>query len=146
MFSLSPGMRTDQQKRFIEFFSPNRQRKCRRNQSGVFRKRLRTTGGTILKTKVFNRIDTETRKAVDSAVRMAVDKLKQLIDGDKISPSVKLGASNSVIDGTGYQTRHKVEDVSGQKTEEDLRQELNHLISTMLVIKSNDGGCNGSLN
>ena len=83
---------------------------------------------------------------------MAVDNLKQLIDGDKISPSVKLGAINSLLDRTGYQTTHKVEDVTGKKTDEELRQELNHLLSTIHVIGGTGtggggtGGGGGSIN
>jgi hypothetical protein len=87
-------MLTDQQKRFIEYFS-------------------------------------QTGNATQSAIKA-------------ISPSVKLGAINSLLDRTGYQTTHKVEDVTGKKTDEELRQELNHLLSTIHVIKSDGGG--GSIN
>jgi hypothetical protein len=78
---------------------------------------------------------------------MAVDKLKSLIEGDKISPSVKLGAINSLLDRTGYQTTHKVEDVTGKKTDEELRQELQHLLGAVRIVTPTDnGGGNGSIN
>jgi len=138
-------MLTDQQKRFIEYFSQTGNATQSAIKAGYSEKTAEQQGYE-LKNKLLNEIDTETRKLLGSAVPMAVDKLKQLIDGDKISPSVKLGAINSLLDRTGYQTTHKVEDVTGKKTDEELRQELNHLLSTIHVIKSDDGGGSGSIN
>ena len=81
---------------------------------------------------------------MSSAVPMAVDKLKSLISEDKISPSVKLGAINSLLDRTGYQTVHKVEDITGKKTDAELQEELKNLLGSLQVIRTDDGS--GSLN
>jgi len=62
---------------------------------------------------------------------MAVEKLQSLISDDKVSPAVKLGAINSILDRTGYQTVHKVEDVTKQRTDEELQTELNHLLQSI---------------
>jgi tRNA/tmRNA/rRNA uracil-C5-methylase (TrmA/RlmC/RlmD family) len=66
---------------------------------------------------------------------MAVDKLKKLVEDERISPSVRLGAINSILDRTGYQTTHKVEDVTGKKSDEELESELKHLLSAISVDK-----------
>ena len=127
-------MLTDQQKRFIEYFSQTGNATQSAIKAGYSEKTAEQQGYE-LKNKLMNEIDDATRKLLSSAVPMAVDKLKSLIDGDKVSPSVKLGAINSLLDRTGYQTVHKVEDITGKKTDEELRNELNHLLSTIHVIK-----------
>ena len=127
-------MLTDQQKRFIEYFSQTGNATQSAIKAGYSEKTAEQQGYE-LKNKLMNEIDAATLKLLASAVPMAVDKLKSLIDGDKVSPSVKLGAINSLLDRTGYQTVHKVEDITGKKTDEELRNELNHLLSTIHVIK-----------
>jgi hypothetical protein len=62
---------------------------------------------------------------------MAVEKLQSLITDDKVAASVKLGAINSILDRTGYQTVHKVEDVTKQRTDEELQTELEHLLQSI---------------
>ena len=137
---------TDQQKRFIEYFSQTGNATQSAIKAGYSEKTAEQQGYE-LKNKLSNEIDTATRKLLSGAVPMAVDKLKSLIEGDKISPSVKLGAINSLLDRTGYQTTHKVEDVTGKKTDEELRQELQHLLGAIHIKSSDeDGGGNGSLN
>ena len=64
---------------------------------------------------------------------MAVHKLQELVEDPKVSASVKLGAINSILDRTGYQTVHKVEDVTGKKSEEELEVELKNLLSGLMV-------------
>lgn len=137
---------TEQQKRFIEYFSQTGNATQSAIKAGYSEKTAEQQGYE-LKNKLSNEIDTATRKLLSGAVPMAVDKLKSLIEGDKISPSVKLGAINSLLDRTGYQTTHKVEDVTGKKTDEELRQELQHLLGAIHIVKpTEDGGGNGSLN
>ena len=48
---------------------------------------------------------------------------------------LRLGAINSILDRTGYRTTHKVEDVTGKKSDEELQTELNHLLSSIMVDK-----------
>jgi len=137
---------TEQQKRFIEYFSQTGNATQSAIKAGYSEKTAEQQGYE-LKNKLSNEIDTATRKLLSGAVPMAVDKLKSLIEGDKISPSVKLGAINSLLDRTGYQTTHKVEDVTGKKTDEELRQELQHLLGAIHIKSSDeDGGGNSSLN
>ena len=126
-------MLTEQQKRFIEYFSQTGNATQSAIKAGYSEKTAEQQGYE-LKNKLSNEIDDATRKLLSSAVPMAVDKLKSLIEGDKISPSVKLGAINSLLDRTGYQTTHKVEDVTGKKTDEELRQELQHLLGAVRIV------------
>jgi len=135
---------TEQQKRFIEYFSQTGNATQSAIKAGYSEKTAEQQGYE-LKNKLSNEIDNATRKLLSSAVPMAVEKLKSLIDGDKVSPSVKLGAINSLLDRTGYQTVHKVEDITGKKTDEELQQELQHLLSTIRIIPTDNGG-SGSLN
>ena len=72
---------------------------------------------------------------MSSHVPLAVDKLKDLISNPKISASVQLGAVNSLLDRSGYQTITKIEDVTGRKTDAELREELKHLLSTIAVVR-----------
>jgi len=134
---------TDQQKRFIEHFSQTGNATQSAIKSGYSEKTAEQQGYE-LKNKLANEIDDATRKLLSGAVPMAVDKLKSLIAEDKISPSVKLGAINSLLDRTGYQTVHKVEDITNKKTDAELQEELKNLLGSLQVIKTDDGS--GSLN
>ena len=89
--------------------------------------------GYELKNKLAHEIETATKKLIASAVPMAVNKLQDLVEDPKVSASVKLGAINSILDRTGYQTVHKVEDVTGKKSEEELEIELKTLLSGLMV-------------
>ena len=68
-----------------------------------------------------------------NAAPLAIDKLIKLVQDEKTTQSVKLGAINSLLDRTGYQTVNKKEDVTNKKSDEELQQELNHLLSTIKV-------------
>lgn len=137
---------TDKQKLFIEYFSQTGNATQSAIKSGYSEKTAEQQGYE-LKNKLATQIDTATKKLLGSAVPVAVDKLRKLIENDKTTPSVQLGAINSLLDRTGYQTTTKIEDVTGKKTDEELRQELDHLLGTMKIVKltDNDDG-SGSLN
>jgi phage terminase small subunit len=137
---------TDKQKLFIEYFSQtgNATQSCIK---AGYSEKTAEQQGYELKNKLANQIDTATKKLLGSAVPIAVDKLRKLIENDKTTPSVQLGAINSLLDRTGYQTTTKIEDVTGKKTDEELRQELDHLLGTMKIVKLNDNDDgSGSLN
>ncbi|HAB27465.1 MAG TPA: hypothetical protein DCE27_06730 [Xanthomarina gelatinilytica] len=137
---------TDKQKLFIEYFSQTGNATQSAIKSGYSQKTAEQQGYE-LKNKLANQIDTATKKLLGSAVPIAVDKLRKLIENDKTTPSVQLGAINSLLDRTGYQTTTKIEDVTGKKTDEELRQELDHLLGTMKIVKLNDNDDgSGSLN
>ena len=125
---------TEQQKRFVQHYSQSGNAKQSAIKSGYSEKSAEQQGYE-LKNKLASEIDNATRKLMASAVPMAVDKLKSLAEDPKISPSVRLGAINSILDRTGYQTTHKVEDVTGKKSDEELQTELNHLLSSIMVDK-----------
>ena len=137
---------TDKQKMFVEYFSQTGNATQAAIKAGYSEKTAEQQGYE-LKNKLQNQIENATKKLLGSAVPMAVDKLKKLIENDKTTPSVQLGAINSLLDRTGYQTTTKFEDITGKKTDEELKAELDHLLSTMKIVKlnpSDDGS--GSLN
>jgi len=133
---------TDKQKMFIEYFSQTGNATQSAIKAGYSEKTAEQQGYE-LKNKLQNQIESATKKLLGSAVPMAVDKLKKLIENDKTTPSVQLGAINSLLDRTGYQTTTKFEDITGKKTDEELKAELDHLLNNMKIIKltdPNDGG------
>ena len=121
---------TDKQKQFVQNFSQT----GNATQSAIAAGYSAATAeqqGYELKKKLAVEIDDATRQALGGAVPMAVEKLQSLITDDKVSPAVKLGAINSILDRTGYQTVHKVEDVTKQRSDEELQTELEHLLKNM---------------
>ena len=125
---------TEQQKAFVQHYSQSGNAKQSAIKSGYSEKSAEQQGYE-LKNKLALEIEDATRKLMVSAVPMAVDKLKALAEDERVSPSVRLGAINSILDRTGYQTTHKVEDVTGKKSDEELKTELNHLLSSIMVDK-----------
>ena len=118
---------TDKQKSFVENFSQT----GNATQSAIKAGYSAATAeqqGYNLKQQLSSEIDIETKKLLGSVVPLAIEKLTKLVNDDKISPAVRLGAINSILDRTGYQTVHKVEDVTKQRTDEELETELQHLI------------------
>ena len=123
---------TEQQKMFVQNFSQT----GNATQSAikaVYSPKTAEQQGYELKNKLAHEIETATKKLIASAVPMAVNKLQDLVEDPKVSASVKLGAINSILDRTGYQTVHKVEDVTGKKSEEELEIELKNLLSGLMV-------------
>ena len=125
---------TDKQKLFVQYFSEKGNATEAAIKAG-YSPATAQQQGYELKNKLSLEIENETRKLMGSCVPMAVDKLKKLVEDERISPSVRLGAINSILDRTGYQTTHKVEDVTGKKSDEELQTELNHLLSAIMVDK-----------
>ena len=123
---------TEQQKAFVQHYSQSGNAKQSAIKSGYSEKSAEQQGYE-LKNKLALEIEDATRKLMVSAVPMAVDKLKALAEDERVSPSVRLGAINSILDRTGYQTTHKVEDVTGKKSDEELKTELNHLLSNIMI-------------
>jgi len=121
---------TDKQKAFIENFSKTGNATQSAIASG-YSPATAEQQGYELKKKLANEIDQATKQVLASSVPLAIEKLQSLIIDDKVNPSVKLGAINSILDRTGYQTVHKVEDVTKTKTDEELQAELNHLLKNI---------------
>jgi len=136
---------TEKQQAFIENFSQTGNAKQSAIKAG-YSEATAEQQGHNLKKQLSNEIDEATKKLMSSHVPLAVDKLKDLISNPKISPSVQLGAVNSLLDRSGYQTITKIEDVTGRKTDAELREELRHLLGTIAVVKGpyDPSGTNGS--
>ena len=125
---------TEMQEAFIENFSQTGNAKQSAIKAG-YSEATAEQQGHNLKKQLSHEIDEATKKLMSSHVPLAVDKLKDLISNPKISASVQLGAVNSLLDRSGYQTITKIEDVTGRKTDGELREELRHLLNTIAVIK-----------
>lgn len=121
---------TDKQKAFIENFSKTGNATQSAIASG-YSPATAEQQGYELKKKLANEIDQATKQVLASSVPMAIEKLQSLIVDEKVNASVKLGAINSILDRTGYQTVHKVEDVTKNKSDEELQIELNHLLKNI---------------
>jgi len=136
---------TEKQQAFIENFAQTGNAKQSAIKAG-YSEATAEQQGHNLKKQLSNEIDEATKKLMSSHVPLAVDKLKDLISNPKISPSVQLGAVNSLLDRSGYQTITKIEDVTGRKTDAELREELRHLLGTIAVVKGpyDPSGTNGS--
>ena len=125
---------TEKQQAFIENFAQTGNAKQSAIKAG-YSEATAEQQGHNLKKQLSNEIDEATKKLMSSHVPLAVDKLKDLISNPKISPSVQLGAVNSLLDRSGYQTITKIEDVTGRKTDAELREELRHLLGTIAAVK-----------
>ena len=125
---------TEMQQAFIENFSQTGNAKQSAIKAG-YSEATAEQQGHNLKKQLSNEIDEATKKLMSSHVPLAVEKLKDLISNPKISASVQLGAINSLLDRSGYQTITKIEDVTGRKTDAELREELRHLLGTIAVVK-----------
>ena len=136
---------TEMQQAFVENFSQTGNAKQSAIKAG-YSEATAEQQGHNLKKQLSNEIDEATKKLMSSHVPLAVDKLKDLISNPKISASVQLGAVNSLLDRSGYQTITKIEDVTGRKTDAELREELRHLLGTIAVVKGpyDPGSSNGS--
>jgi len=125
---------TEMQQAFVENFSQTGNAKQSAIKAG-YSEATAEQQGHNLKKQLSNEIDEATKKLMSSHVPLAVDKLKDLISNPKISASVQLGAVNSLLDRSGYQTITKIEDVTGRKTDGELREELRHLLNTIAVVR-----------
>jgi len=125
---------TEMQQAFVENFSQTGNAKQSAIKAG-YSEATAEQQGHNLKKQLSYEIDEATKKLMSSHVPLAVDKLKDLISNPKISASVQLGAVNSLLDRSGYQTITKIEDVTGRKTDGELREELRHLLNTIAVVK-----------
>jgi len=125
---------TEMQEAFIENFSQTGNAKQSAIKAG-YSEATAEQQGHNLKKQLSHEIDEATKKLMSSHVPLAVEKLKDLISNPKISASVQLGAINSLLDRSGYQTITKIEDVTGRKTDAELHRELKHLLGTIAVVK-----------
>ena len=121
---------TDKQIAFIDNFSQTGNATQSAIKSG-YSSATAEQQGYELKNKLSEYINEATEKILGSTVPMAVSRLNGLISDDKVSPAVRLGAINSLLDRTGFQNTHKVQDLTKHRTDKELQQELNYLLSTI---------------
>tara|TARA_R100000963_G_scaffold9016_1_gene5929 strand:+ start:911 stop:1351 length:441 start_codon:yes stop_codon:yes gene_type:complete len=87
--------------------------------------------GYQLKKQLSLEIEEKNRELLNNNVPLAITTLRALIEDSKVSASVRLGAINSVLDRNNYSGVTKIEDVTHNKTDEQLKIELEHLLSTI---------------
>ena len=87
--------------------------------------------GYQLKKQLSLEIEEKNRQLLNGAVPLAIKTLRDLIEDNKTAGSVKLGAVNSILDRNNYSGTTKIEDVTHNKTDEQLQTELQHLLSTI---------------
>ena len=105
--------------------------------------------GYQLKERLKDHIDKAIKEKMRSSVPIAVETLQKLIQDTKIPPSTRLQAVNSLLDRTGLGTSSTthIEDITHKRSSEDLKQELNHLLNTLSIVKvSGNDDDNGSGN
>ena len=118
---------TDKQLLFVQNFSSSGNATRSAIDSGYSSKTAEQIGYQ-LKKQLANEIDIATRSLLGSAVPMAVNKLQSLITDSQVPASVKLGAINSILDRSGYQSIHLIADVTNNKTDKELELELANLM------------------
>ena len=108
--------------------------------------------GYQLKERLHTEIDRAIKDKMRSSVPIAVETLQKLIQDTKIPPSTRLQAVNSLLarTGLGTSTTTHIEDITHKRSSEDLKQELNHLLQTLSIVKvpndeGNDNGSNGNV-
>ena len=92
---------------------------------------LKKQQGYALKKQLSLEIEEKNRELLNNNVPLAITTLRALIEDSKVSASVRLGAINSVLDRNNYSGVTKIEDVTHNKTDEQLQTELQHLLSTI---------------
>jgi len=139
---------TELEKAFIENFTLSGNATQSAIKSGYSEKTAKQQGYE-LRQRLQPNIDEAVKKNLTASVPIAVETLKKLIEDNKIPPSTRLQAVNSLLDRTGHHTSNttQIEDISSRRSDTELRQELNHLLHTLHIDKpTNNNGGNGSVN
>jgi len=104
--------------------------------------------GYELRQRLQSNIDEAVKKNLTASVPIAVETLKKLIEDNKIPPSTRLQAVNSLLDRTGHHTSNitQIEDITHKRSSHELKAELNHLLHTLSIVKvpPDDDSSNGS--
>jgi len=132
---------TDKQKEFVRHFSEKGNATEAAIKAG-YSPATAQQQGYELKNKLSAEIEDATRKLLNGAVPVAIEKLQQLVVDPAVNASTKLGAINSILDRTGYQTTTKIEDVTGRKTDEELQAELRNIMGSLQLAAVKDEDIN----
>jgi hypothetical protein len=87
--------------------------------------------GYALKKQLSVEIEEKNRQLLNGTVPLAIKTLRDLIEDSKTAGAVRLGACNSVLDRNNYAGVTKIEDITHNKTDQQLKIELEHLLSTI---------------
>ena len=143
---------TEMEKSFVENFTLTGNATESARLSGYSEKTAKQQGYE-LRQRLQSNIDEAVKKNLTASVPIAVETLKKLIEDTKIPPSTRLQAVNSLLDRTGHHTSNitQIEDITHKRSSHDLKQELNHLLHTLSIVKvppddDSSNGSNGSSN
>lgn len=139
------------EKSFVENFTLTGNATESAKMSGYSEKTAKQQGYQ-LKERLHSEIDRAIKDKMRSSVPIAVETLQKLIQSEKIPPSTRLQAVNSLLDRTGLGTSSTthIEDITHKRSSEDLKAELNNLLHTLSIVKvpndeGNDNGSNGNV-
>ena len=88
--------------------------------------------GYQLKERYKKEIQEEVNKQLSSSVPMALSRIVSLINTAK-QESIQLQASKDLLDRAGYQAVNLHQDVTNEKSDQDLNQELKNILDTIGV-------------
>jgi len=137
---------TKMEQAFIENFTLSGNATQSAIKSGYSEKTAKQQGYE-LRQRLQSNIDEAVKKNLTASVPIAVETLKNLIADNKIPPSTRLQAVNSLLDRTGHSSSSitQIQDITHKRSSEELKQELNHLLHTLSIVKvPNDDSNNGS--
>ena len=115
---------------FIKFFSESGNAKQSAIRSGYSEKTAEQQGA-YLKKRYASEIFTMQQSMLNNLTPLAIRTLNDILNDKKVNASTKMNAVNSLLDRTGHQTIHRVEDVSMNKSTPELQAELQHLLSIL---------------
>jgi phage terminase small subunit len=142
-------MLTDMEKSFVENFTLTGNATESARLSGYSDKTAKQQGYQ-LKERLKDHIDKAIKEKMRSSVPIAVETLQKLIQSEKIPPSTRLQAVNSLLDRTGLGTSSTthIEDITHKRSSEDLKIELNNLLQSLSIVKvpNDDDSSNGGNN
>ena len=138
---------TELEKAFVENFTLSGNATQSAIKSGYSEKTAKQQGYE-LRQRLQSNIDEAVKKNLTASVPIAVETLKKLIEDNKIPPSTRLQAVNSLLDRTGHHTSNitQIEDITHKRSSNDLKQELNNLLHTLSItrVPTDDEGNSGN--
>jgi len=88
--------------------------------------------GYQLKERYKKEIQEEVNKQLSGSVPMALNRIVSLINTAK-QESIQLQASKDLLDRAGYQAVNLHQDITNEKSDQELSQELNNILNTLGV-------------
>ena len=128
-------MLTEKQLSFIRNYAQNGNATLSAKMSGYSPNHAEQQGHN-LKNQLSNEILVETKKNLQGSVPLAVERIQAIIKDSKAPPAVRLQACNSVLDRSGLGISHtsEIKDITHNKSDAALREELRHVLTTIGVV------------